>query len=271
MTAHHEDVHDSQAKLPLDYFVLAFGLAIPFWLLGGNKLPLPVNLPAGALVTVVPVTAAAALVYRRSGRKGVTALLKQAVDYRKIRNKVSYLPVMLLAPLLYFLSYIIMRLTGLPLPDRPELPLQTAPAFFVLYFISDAGEELGWTSYALEPMQNRWGVLKASLILGAVWAIWHAVPFLQTGNSASWVVWQSLKTIAMRVIIAWVYNNTNKSTFATILYHTTDNVSWSLFPNYSSHYNPMVTGLLNWIVVAIVAFGWRAGTRARLRANGPQN
>src|SRR5690606_14200178 len=128
-------------------------------------------------VTVVPVTAAAALVYRRSGRKGVTALLKQAVDYRKIRNKVSYLPVMLLAPLLYFLSYIIMRLTGLPLPDRPELPLQTAPAFFVLYFISDAGEELGWTSYALEPMQNRWGVLKASLILGAVWAIWHAVPF----------------------------------------------------------------------------------------------
>jgi hypothetical protein len=69
----------------------------------------------------------------------------------------------------------------------------------------------------------------------------------------------------MRVIIVWIYVNTGGSVFAAILYHTADNVSWSLFPNYSSHYNPFVTDLMNWIAVAIVAFGWGAKTLARHR------
>ncbi len=44
----------SQDKLPLDYFALVFILAVPFWLLGGGKLPLPFNLSVGALVTFAP-------------------------------------------------------------------------------------------------------------------------------------------------------------------------------------------------------------------------
>jgi hypothetical protein len=35
------------------YFLLVFVLAVPFWLWGGGKLPLPINLPAGALVALV--------------------------------------------------------------------------------------------------------------------------------------------------------------------------------------------------------------------------
>ena len=46
----------SRGKLPLDYFVLVFALAVPFWLFGGGRLPLPINLPVGALVTFVPLT-----------------------------------------------------------------------------------------------------------------------------------------------------------------------------------------------------------------------
>jgi membrane protease YdiL (CAAX protease family) len=63
-----------------------------------------------------------------------------------------------------------MRLMELPLPD-PQIPLLIAPVFFFMFFMGAIGEELGWMGYAIEPLQNRWGALKASIILGFIWAI----------------------------------------------------------------------------------------------------
>ncbi len=161
-----------------------------------------------------------------------------------------------------------MRALGLPFPNPINVPWLLAPVLFVAFFIGDAGEELGWSGYAIDPMQNRWGALKASFILGVVWALWHTIPFVQTHNPASWVVWQCLKTVAMRIVIVWIYNNTGKSVLAATLYHAADNLSWSLFPNYGSHYDPFVTGLITWLTAATVAFAWGAKTLARYRYAG---
>lgn len=234
----------------LNYFLLVFLLAIPFWLFGGGKLPLPFNLPVSALVTFVPMIAAALLSYRQSGFTGVKALLARTWDAQRISNKRWYAPALLLAPAIYLLSYTVMRWGGWSLP-APKIPLLLAPLLFLLFFINDAGEELGWSGYAIDPLQRRWGAVKAGFLLGVVWAIWHAIPFLQTGNSTSWIVWQSLKTVAMRILIVWIYNNSGKSVLAANLYHTSDNLSWALFPNYSSHYDPLVTGIITSIMAAI--------------------
>jgi hypothetical protein len=261
----------SQDKLPLDYFLLVVLLSIPFWLLGGSKLPLPINLPVSAISTFVPMMAAVILSYRRSGSAGATELLMRIVDFKKIKNKLWYLPALLLAPLIYVSSYAIMRVSGIPLPTEINVPLLMAPVFFVMFFIGDAGEELGWSGYAIDPMQKRWGAVKASFVLGLVWAIYHSVTFVQSGYSASWIVWQSIKTVAMRMVIVWIYNKSEKSVFAANLYHTTDNLCWSLFPNYGSHYNPLVTGILTCLAVAIVMIGWRTKALAwyqRARAGG---
>ncbi len=265
MNTTNTNTNASQGNLPLDYFVFVFMLAVPFWLFGGGKLPLPINLPLGALVTFVPMTAAAILSYRQNGLTGLKGLFKKAWDYRNTRNRIWYLPALLLAPLIYVSSYAVMRLTGLPLPDPINIPLLMVPVLFVMFFITDTGEELGWSGYAIDPMQNRWGAVKASLVLGVVWAIWHTIPFVQTGNSATWVAWQGLKTVAMRMVIVWIYNKTGKSVFATTLFHTADNVSWSLFPNYASHYDPFVTGLTTWVAAGIVIIGWGSKTLARYR------
>ncbi len=45
--------------------------------------------------------------------------------------------------------------------------------FFFVYFIGALGEEVGWSGYIIEPLQNRYGALKASLVLGIIWAVWH--------------------------------------------------------------------------------------------------
>jgi hypothetical protein len=83
---------------------------------------------------------------------------------------------------------------------------------------------------------------------------------VQTRYPACWIMWQCIKTVAMRMVIVWIYNKTGKSVLATNLYHTTDNLSWSLFPNFGSHYNPFVTGMLTCLTAAIVIFGWGTKT-----------
>ncbi len=260
-----------QDKLPLDYFLLVFVLAVPFWLFGWGKLPLPINLPIVALGTFVPAIAAAILCYRRDGINGVRELLEKALDYRKIKNKLWYIPMLFLIPSLLLLEYVIMRLTGLPLPDPIQIPFLLVPPFLLMFFIGDAGEELGWTGYAIDPMQNRWGAFKASLILGIVWAMWHLIPWVETGNSPTWILWQALGTIALRMLFVWFYNSTGKSVFAVILVHDTVNVSEFLFPNYGSHYDPFVFAILVWLTTIIVLVRWRpqpAGVAATLDGAG---
>lgn len=237
------------------FFALVFVLCIPLWLAGDNKLPLPVNLPVSALTAFVPMIAAAILVYRQEGINGCRALFGRILDFRKIRG-LWWLPVLLLPPLIYILTYLVMQVMGMPLPEEVEVPLATIPAFFALYFMSGVGEELGWTGYATDPLQARWGALRSSILLGLGWAIWHSIAFLQTGNPPDWVLWQCLMTIAIRMLIVWVYNGTSGSVFAAILYHTAGNISWSLFPNYGSHYDPFVANLVIWLVVgAVVVIG----------------
>jgi uncharacterized protein len=159
-------------------------------------------------------------------------------------------------PTILILSYVVMRLRGVPLPE-PHIPFLMIPIFFLVFFIGAIGEEVGWTGYAIDPLQDRWGAFQGSLMLGSFWAIWHVLPFIQTHNAPAWVVWQSLGTVGLRVIIVWLYNNTGKSVFVAILFHAMGNVSEFLFPNYGSHYDPVTTGILIIITAAIVTFFWR--------------
>lgn len=241
------------------FFLLIFLLSIPFWVIGSTELPLPIRLPASAFIFVNPALAALFLSYRQYGSIGPRELLQKAVDYRVIKNKLWYIPIFLLTPSIYFLSYIILRLASLPLPDAIEIRFDLLPVFSLMFFVSGLLEELGWSGYAIEPMQNRWGVLKASIILGAVWQIWHIVGDVQLHHAAIWIMWHSLYSIGLRVLIVWIYNNTGKSILAATLIHATDNISWALFPNYGSHYDPFITCIITIALTAVVIFLWNPG------------
>lgn len=248
------------------FFLLVFVLSIPIWLVGEAKLPLPVNLPVSALTAFVPMIAASILCFMRYCLRGVRELFQMVGDYRKIKAKVWYIPILFLAPSIYLISFAVMWLTERPLPEPIVIPLLWLPVFFVIYLITGAGEELGWSAYATLHMQNRWRALRAGLLLGILWATWHSIAFVQTGLDTQWVVWQSIKTIAMRMIIVWIYNKTGRSVFAANLYHTTDNVSWSLFPNFGTHYDPMVTGLINCLTTVVVAIAGGLNSLSRPHA-----
>jgi len=100
------------------------------------------------------MVAASILVYRKNKAEGVKELLKRAFDYKRIKAKVWYAPIVLLVPGVMVLTYGLMRLTGAPLPI-PQFPVLAAPVMFLAFFIAALGEELGWSGYVIDPMQDR--------------------------------------------------------------------------------------------------------------------
>ena len=115
--------------------------------------------------------------------------LKRSFDFRRIEAKIWYLPTLLLIPGVALLAYVLMRVVGVPLPV-PVVPVLLVFALFLAFFIGALGEELGWSGYAIDPMQHRWNALTAAIVLGSVWAFWHLVPWSQAGRSSEWIFWQ---------------------------------------------------------------------------------
>ena len=144
--------------------------------------------------------------------------------------------------------YGVMHLLGEPLP-APEIPILMGPPLLLVFFMGGLAEELGWTGYVLDPLQERSGALQASLLVGVVGATWHLVPLLQVGRSPPWIAWWCLSTVSVRVLYTWLYNNTGKSVFGAASLHAVSNLSWQLFPNRGSHDDPRIDA----IILAIAA------------------
>lgn len=255
----------SLKRSPLIFFVLVFALALPFWLLGTivKHVPIPINLPVSALQFVCPLIAACILVYREEKRDGVKRLLKSIFDDKRIKNKIWYVPIILLMPLVMVLSYGVMLLLRRPIPE-PNIPFLIIPVFFVVFFLAAACEEVGWMGYAAPPMQERWSAFTTGLMMGLVWAIWHVIPEL-SANTPAWVTGQFFSTILLRILIVWLYNNTGKSVLAAILFHDMVNVSEFSFPNDGSHYDPLISDAILVVIVVIATFLWGPKTLARYR------
>ena len=244
------------SRSPLLFVALVFALSVPLWLLGAKyRIEILPGLPLGALMVVCPLAASVILTARERGRAGVAAHLARAFDYRNIARKVWYVPILLLQPAIAILSYAVMRALGMPLPPV-HLSLTAALVLFALFFVGALCEESGWSGYLIDPLQERWGALRASLVLGGVWAVWHWAPLVQVGRAADWIAWWTLGTLSTRVLHTWLYNNTGRSVFGAILFHAMTNVSWQLFPNAGSHYDPRITGLIATAIAVFVTLRW---------------
>jgi membrane protease YdiL (CAAX protease family) len=260
-------------RSPWVFFLLVFLLSIPFWVVGPlaeRLLPgeLPIDLPISSLMIFAPVSAAVVLVRRKEGPDAPKRLLKRALDYKRIKKKAWYVPILFFWPAVMVLQYGLMKLMAVSLPD-PQIPVLMVLVSSVLFFIAALGEEVGWQGYAIGPLRDRWNALTASIILGIVWAAWHIVPLIQATRPPAWIVWQCMGMVATRILIVWLYNNTGKSVFAAILFHAMNNVTTVLLPNYGWHYEPFVALITLAIAAAIVIFLWSPETLARYRYARP--
>jgi uncharacterized protein len=146
------------------FFLLVFTLTVPLWIIETivKVKGLPLDVPITDLIaTFTPMIAACILVYKEEGIVGIKRLLKRVFDFVRIRQKIWYL-----MPVIYLLIFGAMHLLGLPLPIGFDIPFRMMPIISVAIFIAAAGEELGYMGYAIDPIQERWGALKAAMIMG---------------------------------------------------------------------------------------------------------
>jgi membrane protease YdiL (CAAX protease family) len=96
-----------------------------------------------------------------------------------------------------------------------------------------AGEEIGWRGYALPHLAARFGLAKASLMLGLIGACWHLPLFFIPGidkYGQSFPLW-TLQVMALYVAASWLYWHTNGSLLLVMLLHSAVNQSLGIIPS----------------------------------------
>jgi CAAX amino terminal protease family. len=236
------------------FFLLLFLLTLPEYALG--LVP-----PYSVVMVLNPLLAASILTYHDEGFGGIVHLLKRSFDYSRIRRKTWYAPLLLLMPTTLILMYAWTRWTGVPMAGL-QVPFLLLPPYFLVFIVLAIGEEVGWTGYALDPLQDRWGALPAGIILGAIWALWHLIPYA-LANPPLWVAGQCVTTVMLRILMVWLYNNTGKSVFGMILFHAMINLC--TIPDYGFTYDPVLAGIILTGMAAFVVIFWDSRTLTRFR------
>lgn len=88
-------------------------------------------------------------------------------------------------------------------------------------------EEAGWRGFALPRLQERYGPITGSVILGVIWAIWH-LPGYPGGWMESTFPALLVYCVGFSIIATWVYNNTGGSILLMILLHSSSNAAVSV-------------------------------------------
>jgi len=85
-------------------------------------------------------------------------------------------------------------------------------------------------AWVLPRLQSRYPVIVAALIVGFFWALWHLPIDIGNGVPAAWIlenrlVWNPVVAILM----TWLYNRTNGSILAPVLFHSAMNAFGNQF------------------------------------------
>ncbi len=239
-----------QRRPLISFFVLAFALSWWGWILyafGFSPTPIASFGPFLAALVVLAVA---------RGKGGVVGLLSRMVRWRV---GFRWYAVALLLPVGVALVATASNvfLLGARAPSLAELGSWSDlfTLFAILLLVPGMGgawEEPGWRGFALPSLQAGRSALVASLILGAVWALWH-LPLLATGQMALWDV---VNIMGSTIVLTWVFNGTGGSVLILMLLHAMNNtVSGHFFSRMFSGADAASQSLMLaavWCAVALV-------------------
>lgn len=196
------------------------------------------------------------LFYFGGGAPSVTALFLVFLTYGKERRRDYFRRCFRISGnILKWLSYtalffaaaaalglfVAVMLWGLSMPGMDFLkaiaanPLNLFLVLFLSVISGPLNEEFGWRGYALDPLLLRFGFVKANLILGFIWAIWHLAWYFTPGQAQYNMLQQSLfdalafipSSIALCFVVTIVYIKTGRSILAGAMVHMLSNLMGS--------------------------------------------
>lgn len=227
-------------QAPLIYFLIAIGFSWLFWIpaafIDANILESPwvILLYVGGLG---PAIGGILLTYLNDDKEIRKEYWRRVFDVRRMSAK-WYLVILLAYPLITALLAIVEN--GQLQITETFRELLTQPVRIVIFAVyififGPLPEELGWRGYALDGLQNRMNAVLASLLLGAVWALWHIPLFFMKGTyqnelgfgSAAFWHFMVFATV-VSIFFTWIYNNNQRSTLSAALFHFSINFTGNI-------------------------------------------
>src|SRR5688572_30127322 len=248
---------------PWIYFVATFAWT---WLIWGIGILLGITAESreGLIVALLgvigPMVTGIGFTYLTQDKEGRRDYWKRIVDFKRISAR-WYPVIFLVVAVLISLAALFDVLAGGSGASWGDTLLNAATnPFSLLLSILFASlfpfiEELGWRGYVLDRLQEKHSALVSSLMLGVIWSLWHLPTFfirdsyqasLGIGTLAFW--WFFAGIIPLTFAFTWIYNNTNRSTLAVILFHAMVNFTGELF---TLTERADTYSILLWFVVAL--------------------
>jgi membrane protease YdiL (CAAX protease family) len=223
-----------------------------------------------------PLLAAFLVTGAIEGREGVRALRRRIVQWRV---GAGWYLIALFAPLAIWLTAYGTVLGGDPFSALADdwTILLTAFLPFVLIglILPSLGEEPGWRGFALPRLQEQWGPVYGTLILGTLHGLWHLPVFFTAGLGPFYLhgfTTFMLTAIAASFLYTWVANSVRGSILLVIILHSASNAATGVLneiipedDTYSGITHYLVEdGWANVIAFSVVAIGLIVATRGRL-------
>ena len=259
-------VPDAPLRQAIAFVALTFAISLACYLPGiaSGQGWIEASVPSALsnLGVFGPAVAALIMLVRERGRAGVTKLVRDATAWRFGAR--WWVATLALPPVLLGAMYAGYRLLGgAPATTATVEMLATAgtEAFFIvpimaLVIIAFAyGEEAGWRGYLLPLLQERWGALTASLVLGVVWFLWHVPLLFLPGdtNGALALPLMAAFILVSSIMYTWLFNSTGGSVLAVTLLHGGFNVVAQFVPVHPSNTGDVLSGVMMVAVVTVVA------------------
>lgn len=234
-----------KARNPWNFFLLTFAYSWIIWIpsvLDGIGVKLPFDVTGYSTLVVIigafaPLLAALTLIGRNEGWKGIKSFLRKAIDFR---FKPIYLILVLGLPLvIHLISHYGAIALGLDVAqtlfpaELPVAPIILAIPYLLLMLVVGGGqEEFGWRGYAQEPLQEKIGVVPASLVIGGIWGLWHLPLWFMTGDlhSAYSFLAFVMMTTSISLVYAYLYNFSGKKLLIVMFFHAMNNTAAPLLP-----------------------------------------
>lgn len=212
----------------LSFFIMAFlftWIAVTPLLLVPS-LPVQLFQIIGALTG--PTLSAIIVIATAQGRNGLRAFFKRYLQWREG----FFWWLFTLFGILIALTLVAAAILGLSVLEQFFRKITgILPVYFLTLVVGmilgPLWEEPGWRGFALPRLQERYGALLASVVIGVLWAAWHA-PGFPGGWMQGSVLALLVGSIAFSVIMTWVYNNTHGSILLMILLHSASNAAVSV-------------------------------------------
>ena len=115
--------------------------------------------------------------------------------------------------------------------QAPDLPGEITIVGLVL-FVLVIGEEIGWRGFMLPVLLGRMSPLLASLVVGVLWALWHAPLYFIPGMPSegdpylAFVAW----VIPLTFVLTWLWLRTRSVIVATVAHGSANLVSGLVLP-----------------------------------------